>query len=98
MSALCARSAHVSESSASFGGVFVESGSSHSLLVLGVERSKHGDADAEDGQVGLEDEKENGGRHCAGDVVVEIDGGDVDKSEDCAYNATVGSQYIEQAG
>lgn len=74
-------SAHIPESGASRVGVFVESGSTHSLLVLGVERSEHRNANAKNSQIGLEDEEEDGGGHGASDVAVEIDGGDVDKSE-----------------
>lgn len=66
-----------------------QSGAAHSLLVGGKERSQHGDADAEDGKVRLENEEEDGGGHGAGDVEGEVDAGDVNEAKDCAYNASI---------
>lgn len=51
-----------------------ELGAADSFLVGGEEGAEHGDADAEDGEVGFEDEEEDGCRHRSGDVVDEVDG------------------------
>jgi hypothetical protein len=60
----------------------------HPSSIHDPERSEHWDANAEDGEVGLESKKENGGGHRAGNVGAQVDSGDVDQSENGAYHAT----------
>lgn len=79
----------VLESRTSLVRVLGQSRPSNSLLVFRVERSEHWNADAEDGEVGFEDEEEDCRGHGSRYVAVEVDGRDVDESEDGAHDAAV---------
>lgn len=68
---------------------FLDSGAARAFLVHCVEGAEHGDADAEDCEVGFENEEEDRGWHGAGYVALEIDGGNVEESENGADDAAV---------
>lgn len=68
---------------------FLEAGAAHAFLVHCVKGAEHWDADAEDCEVGFENEEEDRGGHRAGDVALEIDGGNVEESENGADDAAV---------
>ena len=59
------------------------------LLVHGVEGAEHGNANAEDGEVRLQNKKENGGGHGTSDITVEVDSGDVNEAEDGTDNTAL---------